>query len=378
MPRSTVNSSSTFNGLVNGTSSSEASNLAPSSRPSTSVNAVLSPEIMEAIKSAATQAALAALQAVPSPTVSRSVAPIFSVASQSSILTPAQGHPSHANCDNLSSRLDTSPSSDAPLSVPAFVQTFTPSGASVSTSLASVLGTASSSGGVPVNLPANIPTLNQPFVVGPGFSPIPHKLVSAITSGKFIDLDELLSVNLASDTDEEPQLLLDGRLILTSSKRKSKHKIEDIVSWMEAFSIYCLVLTSCFPHRWRDLSLYKLLILRTYQRFGGRAWLSYDRAFREHAAATRRNDWSNIESQLFNFHTAGAARRVVSGPGDSEAKGSPSSDVVCHSWNRGSCTAPSSVCRFAHRCSSCRGPHRLRDCDRQSSRKRTATSPEST
>ena len=78
---------------------------------------------------------------------------------------------------------------------------------------------------------------------------------------------------------------------------------------MEAFSIYSPVLTSHFPHRWKDLCQYKLLLLRTYQQFVNRVWLAYDRAFREHAATTNLTDWSNINVQLFNFHAAGAFTR---------------------------------------------------------------------
>lgn len=46
---------------------------------------------------------------------------------------------------------------------------------------------------------------------------------------------------------------------------------------------------------------YKLLILRTYGEFGGRVSLSYDRAFREHAAASKITDWSSLNVQLYNF-----------------------------------------------------------------------------
>ena len=56
-----------------------------------------------------------------------------------------------------------------------------------------------------------LPVVDQPFVVGPGFSPVPAKLVSQIVAGKYVDLSELLAVNLVQK-DPEPQLLLDGRL----------------------------------------------------------------------------------------------------------------------------------------------------------------------
>ena len=108
---------------------------------------------------------------------------------------------------------------------------------------------------------SSLPVLQQPFVVGPGFSPIPAKLVGQIVAGKFVDLSELLSSNIAS-AEPEPQLYFEGRLVLTSTPKKPKRRIEDITSWLEAFSIYCLILASHFPHRWKYLMNYQLLILR--------------------------------------------------------------------------------------------------------------------
>ena len=132
--------------------------------------------------------------------------------------------------------------------------------------------------------------LNQPFIVGPGFSPIPAKVVGQVVAGKFIDLGDLLPSTVAS-AEPEPQLLFDGRLVLTSTPKKPKRCVEDIATWMEAFSVYCLIMISFFPHRSRDLLQYKLLILRTYRQLSGKVWLAYDRAFQEHAAAANVVDW---------------------------------------------------------------------------------------
>ena len=105
-----------------------------------------------------------------------------------------------------------------------------------------------------------------------------------ILAGKFVDLSDLLSANI-SQAEPEGQVLLDGRLVFTPSTKKQRRRVEDIVTWSEAFSIYSMIVTSHFPHRWQDLTQYKLLILRTYRQFNGRVWLAYDQAFREHAAA---------------------------------------------------------------------------------------------
>ena len=100
--------------------------------------------------------------------------------------------------------------------------------------------------------------------------------------------------------------------------------------WSEAFTIFTLILTSYFPHRWKDLTSYKLLILRTYRQFSGHVWLAYDQAFRQHA--------STMNGQLYNFHPAGAS--VHSGSSGSlselpEPTGADSSQVICQLWNRG-------------------------------------------
>jgi len=100
------------------------------------------------------------------------------------------------------------------------------------------------------------PLLDQPFIVGPGFSPVPAKLVAQIVAGKYIDLSDLLAVNLVQ-REPEPQLLFDGRLVLTSQPKKQQRRIEDIASWMEAFAIFSLILVSQFPNRWKDLMQYQ-------------------------------------------------------------------------------------------------------------------------
>ncbi|CAH3030549.1 unnamed protein product [Porites evermanni] len=91
---------------------------------------------------------------------------------------------------------------------------------------------------------------------------------------------------------------------------------------------------------------------------------TYDRALREHAAASNLTDWSTINVQLFNFHAAGASVRSLGELSEefSESRGAPSSLIICKSWNRGHCVAPSSSCRSAHKCSSCFGPHRVGAC----------------
>lgn len=130
-----------------------------------------------------------------------------------------------------------------PKFVPSFVSTLLPPAPSVAPSPSSLVGPRAF-------LFAKCTNLQQSFVVAPGFSPVPPKLVNQIVSGKFVKLSKLLSSNIVlTQSNSDPQLFFDGRLFLTSMPKKPKQQIEDIGSWLEAFSVYCLVLTSQFPHQ---------------------------------------------------------------------------------------------------------------------------------
>ena len=250
------------------------------------------------------------------------------------------------------------------LSVPSFISTFaTPRSAISSPAIATgaSLSVPSSVSSTSLGLPSSF---QQPFVLPPGFTPVPAKTVSQILAGKFIDLGDLLSANI-SEKEPESQVYFGGQLVVTPSAKKHRRKIDDIVSWSEAFSIFTLILTSYFPHRWKDLTCYKLLILQTHRHFSGRVWRSYDIAFRQHAAATKLVDWSSMNSELFNFNAAGAALRpgaTGASPDVPEPSGAPSSQIICRSWNRSRCSSQYNYCRYAHRCSICAGPHRSSEC----------------
>ena len=385
MSRSTRNSRDAMSPLPTTTASSAGSSTGSSAAPTTMpIPPALVQQIVDAVK-----ASLAAEKAVDQPPAPSSSGELPFVAAA----VPAVGGVPEdlSSCSamllasgGVLSSIPSIPSSaqstgTQSLVVPSFVNTFSapvpsilPSSSAppaVGPSLSTSPFSASSTFIVPSEqLSTNtvttpLPVLHQPFVVGPGFSPVPAKTVSQIASGKFVELSDLLQANIAQ-SESEPQLFFDGQMILTSNPKRSRKKIDDIVSWIEAFSIFVMILTSFFPHRWKDLSQYKLLILRTYQQFRGRVWLNYNRAFQEHAAASRVTDWSAMDVQLYNFHAAGVAARGR--PGESailpEPVGDRTATIKCRSWNKGRCIAPSGSCRFAHVCSDCTGDHRASEC----------------
>ena len=218
----------------------------------------------------------------------------------------------------------------------------------------------SSGGGLSFVPPSISP--EKAFVVGPGHAPIPAKVVSKIISGQFVDLADLLSANLRA-VDQETHTFLDGKLLVSQKRRLVE--ISDILTWTEAFTIYQMVLCAAHPHRWPDLTKYKLLIIQTARHSPDRAWLEYDG--RRDAAATGATDWGKMNLDLYNFHLRSPARspdKLVVGPSStstSTSRGYSSSTPYCTSWNNGLCRWAFGECRFSHVCSSC-GAHAKVSC----------------
>ena len=114
------------------------------------------------------------------------------------------------------------------------------------------------------------PSVGKAFVVGPGYVPIPAKLVAKITSGVFVELADLLAENLRAQ-ESEPHTYLDGKLVV-SPARKRVVEITDILTWVQAFTIYAWVFCNAHLNRWQDLTQCKLLIMQMACQFPGPAW----------------------------------------------------------------------------------------------------------
>ena len=148
-------------------------------------------------------------------------------------------------------------------------------------------------------VPWSTSLLHRPFVVGPGYSPIPEKLVTKIRTGQFIYLADLLAENLKVQ-ETEPQTYLDGKLLVTSSKKRIQ-EITDIVTWVEAFTVYSWILCSAHLSRWQDMTRHPEDLPPVP--WEGLATLSiYDIPFRKDAAASGLVDWSRMNLDLYNFH----------------------------------------------------------------------------
>lgn len=67
-------------------------------------------------------------------------------------------------------------------------------------------------------------------MIGPGYTPIPYKLVANITGGQLIELADLLLDDIKAQ-DMEPQAYLEGKLLVTGTK-KQVVEVTDIVTWI--------------------------------------------------------------------------------------------------------------------------------------------------
>ena len=72
-------------------------------------------------------------------------------------------------------------------------------------------------------------------------------------------------------------VILDGKLLV--SRKCRLVEVEDILMWMEAFTVYQTVICASHPHRWFDLPKFKLLIIPTACHSTSHLWLESDLAF---------------------------------------------------------------------------------------------------
>jgi len=70
-------------------------------------------------------------------------------------------------------------------------------------------------------------------------------LVAKIREGYFMELADLLAINLRA-VEQEPQTFLEGKLLVSKSKRWQV-EITDILTWTEAFTIFQMVMCAAHP-----------------------------------------------------------------------------------------------------------------------------------
>ena len=144
-----------------------------------------------------------------------------------------------------------------------------------------------------------VPTLppcektSTPLYIGGGMPPIPAKLAKRIQEGLFVEMVELMPDYLRSpNPSDEDQF---------KNTKPKNWEITNIVDWIQCFSLYIAVVCRSQPQRIADLLGYQNLIITSHQRFPDFNWATYDREFRQQAAARTIPDWSVLDNTLWNL-----------------------------------------------------------------------------
>ena len=90
------------------------------------------------------------------------------------------------------------------------------------------------------------------FCGGSWLCSVAYKLLFKITAGLFVDLADLLPDKIQAQ-EIKAHVFLEGKLVVSGSKKRVV-EIADMVTWTEAFTIFCMILCHTFPSRWKGLN----------------------------------------------------------------------------------------------------------------------------
>ena len=223
------------------------------------------------------------------------------------------------------------------------------------------------------------------LLLSPAAEVIPHKLVSKIRSGQFIDMRELLADNISLQSQLES---LQCPSTIIGASRPRLREVSSLPAWCYCFLGFMATMTN--DPVTRDQLAYARLIIKEAQRHGGKAWLDYDRAFRQQMAADPSMRWNIINPSLLTStvlgqHTSGQGSfctlcRMVDHtrtecalaylghplPTQRHPSGRRTRQI-CHSWNESTCNY-AGKCHYRHVCSSCQSPgHKSVECTQSQS-----------
>ena len=219
--------------------------------------------------------------------------------------------------------------------------------------------------------------------IGEGLPTVPKRLFNRMVAWEFVDLAELrpLGALEAIHQESEQQKLLVMPAYGFQVSKARKKPIKELNTWVQCFLVYMAAVASKHPSALSEMVAYMLTIMKAAQEFEDPAWILYDVAYRDKAAATGNQRWSQIDTGLYNQVFTGRARQLktclhpleecaegsrkrpreehIGGP--RPAKGARSD--VCFLFNKGRCTFE--VCKFRHMCSICGGRHAAVSCLRK-------------
>ena len=150
------------------------------------------------------------------------------------------------------------------------------------------------------NLSVLLPSISQGSL-----PPLSAKLMKSIQNKEFIDLNSLLP-NALYDNSVNP-----GRFSFTidpsdstskvsvSPSTQNKQKINNSVSWFEAWNIYIQAMVNFHPELAKDMLAYQESICTFQRTYPVSAWLRYDTAFRMNIGLNKSLSWARLDEYAF-------------------------------------------------------------------------------
>jgi hypothetical protein len=197
---------------------------------------------------------------------------------------------------------------------------------------------------------------------------VPDPEWANILQGKLTTLPNLLvSLMKNTETDSHKTLTTDGagRLGVTDTKPK----LNSPLSFLEAFTIYTAANLVVFPSRALEMLGYQLNLIRGLRRHKFGNVMSYDQAIRSACQAGQhsllKHDPHTYDLWLREAHNPPELCSFCLKAHDHttlcSSDGSQASSLPCRRFNELHCST--ARCTFAHKCSSCGGPHSAQKCN---------------
>ena len=216
-----------------------------------------------------------------------------------------------------------------------------------------------------------------------GVAHVSGETIRKILRVEFVELATLLPSRSAHAEPEAKRFKInqtDGNEIVLASAASSKRKIESLIDWVEAWSIFSTIVTCNMPDTANGLMQHQLRVVQAAQKYRLAAVLEFDIRVRQAIAKDSSRSIGVMDTELFTqcftghalpvcnkCHKTGhvtsscfAGRRdTASFRGSQPAKGGQD-QPVCRRFNTGSCSF--TECKYEHVCSFCRGSHAAASC----------------
>lgn len=205
-------------------------------------------------------------------------------------------------------------------------------------------------------------------------SHIPQKIKEKIWAGDYIELSLLLksAKELVSDPQYSGELTIKGGQLTVVQQKQSP--INNIHVWTSAFIIYMGVMLEKWPNKGHEYLKYMYNVRLAAERGSGTGWVTYDEQFRLRKARSPTSAWGDVDMELWLIYVATHEKPKLSvgqtfnNAYDFQKRGSYNGNRAqgsgfrtCWGFNRGNCQFGRN-CRFAHKCTTCFGPHPQTKC----------------